>query len=73
MNKIVTQFLLCATVVAAVSCTNDTDIVCENSNEHLTQMSFRTVGVPNYNNETTDTLKNAPTRTSLEADQTQVT
>ena len=39
----------------------------------LTQMSFRTVGVPNYNNETTDTLKNAPTRTSLEADQTQVT
>lgn len=46
MNKIVTQFLLCATVVAAVSCTNDTDIVCENSNEHLTQMSFRTVGGP---------------------------
>ena len=72
MNKIVTQFLLCATVVAAVSCNNDTDIVCENSNEHLTQMSFRTVGVPNYDNETTDTLKNAPTRTSLEADQTQV-
>lgn len=73
MNKIVTQFLLCATVVAAVSCNNDTDIVCENSNEHLTQMSFRTVGVPNYDNETADTLKNAPTRTSLEADQTQVT
>lgn len=37
MNKIVTQFLFCATVVAAVSCNNDTDIVCENSNEHLTQ------------------------------------